>query len=303
MTTDKDPERNRTLPETLVQALSGDRLASAYFLYGKHPENFTETALRLMQGLTCDTLEDPLEACGECRDCIQTRNLTHPDVSAPGAPGSSGDYDPDGSMGVQAVRDAIIEPASLTAARGPYKLFWLHNMRRFTTEASNSLLKVLEEPPGDAVFLLTSRSRWDCLATIRSRCQWIRIPHEPKQYKDFEQRCREQLSDEPIPDGRIDQWFDLLKGESRSREFNWSRRSARQFLEFLLLLINEHYTDRTKPAGDDKKIVEKLSYRLVPDILQRLDELERGGNPSLIVNSILEDFFYPKETRQWARVT
>lgn len=291
-----------TIPDTLRRAVEADRLASAYLWYGRPPGEFRDAVVAFLKALVCTESPEELTSCGTCRDCVQAENLTHPDVNAPGAPGSSGDVDPDGRFGVDTVRDRIIEPASLTSARGPRTIFWLHDMDRFTTEASNTLLKVLEEPPGETVFLLTSRSRWDCLPTIRSRCQWIRVPPKLDEAETFLESCRNRLDSNPDED-RLREWFELLAGESRSDRFNWSRENTRTFLGFLLMVINDlHGRNRLEESGWPD-LGERLSYRLIPDILQRLNELERGGNPSLVVNSLLEEIFYPEENPEWVNVT
>jgi hypothetical protein len=45
-----------------------------------------------------------------------------------------------------------------------------------------------------------------------------------------------------------------------------------------------------------------LSYELVPDILERIDELDRGGNPEFTVNSLLERIHFPGETNECRHV-
>lgn len=277
-------------------------MANAYLLYGRPPVEFADPIRNLLKALVCEENHSSTKGCGNCAQCKQADQLTHPDIVAPGTPRSTDDLEPDDRVGVQTVRDRILEASSLTPARCRYKIFWLHDLSRFTVEASNSLLKVLEEPPGEAIFLLTSRSRWDCLPTIRSRCQWIRLPRNVKSFDSFVEKCKARLSDDIKDEDLIENWCELLRGESRSHKFNWSRSSTKSFLEFILLAINELYTESTKDASDESFPEERLSYRLIPDILDRLDELERGGNPSLIVNSLLEEIFYPEETQEWANV-
>ncbi len=293
-----------SVPETLRNAIDTDRLASSYLFYGRSPRKFRNVIRTVMAGLVCREKPDPLQSCDNCRDCRQIRALTHPDVTAPGAPGSSDDIDPDGRIGVSTIRDRVLQPASLTPARSPVKIFWLHDLNRFTTEASNTLLKVLEEPPGESVFFLTSRSRWDCLPTVRSRCQWIRVTPKTKFYENFFDKCKDEIECSPDKD-KVKDWLDLLRGKSRSHHFDWSRTRTQGFLEFLLFLINKRYSNkkRSDENSEIKQFEHRLSYRLIPDILQRLDELDRGANPSLTVNSLLEELFYPEEKNEWVHVT
>lgn len=289
-----------SVPPILKKALESDRMASSYLFYGRRPEAFRDPIVTFMKGILCSQ-KDGLSFCGTCPDCRQTASLNHPDVTATGAPGHEGDLGPGDRIGVDTVRDEILERASLTPARSEYKLFWLHDLTRFTTEASNTLLKVLEEPPGNAIFLLTSRSRWDCLPTIRSRCQWIRVPREEPDLRDLKSRC-EFHWDGDVDVETLEEWLQLLNGQKKSREFNWSRDSARQFLEFLLFVLDEKYRARAKTT-DDELMAEcpgdRLSYGLIPDILQRLEELDRGGNATLVVNSLLESIFFPGAQDEW----
>ncbi|MFB6226778.1 MAG: hypothetical protein ABEH89_00445 [bacterium] len=287
-----------TVPQVLRQAVESDRLASSYLFYGRSPEEFAGPVKAFLKGMTC-TDADGLDYCDNCPNCRQTEKLNHPDVTATGAPGHDGDVDPEDRLGVETVREEIINRASLTPARSAYKLFWLHDLSRFTTEAANTLLKVLEEPPGDAVFLLTTRSRWDCLPTIRSRCQWIRVPREEPSINSLRDRCEYHW--ESVDDDELDNWLRLLNGELKSHTFQWNRNSSRQFLEFLLFALDEKYRasgNRTDSLMADCPD-ERLSYSLIPDILQRLEELERGGNPTLVVNSLLEMIFFPGAQDEW----
>lgn len=291
-----------SVPAVLKKALESDRLATAYLFYGRSPDQFREPILDFLKGILCEN-ESGLDYCDSCSDCLQTDHLNHPDVTATGAPGHEGDVDPDDRIGVDTVRDTIIDKASLTPARSEYKLFWLHDLTRFTTEASNTLLKVLEEPPGNALFLLTSRSRWDCLPTIRSRCQWIRVPREEPSLDTLRDRCDFHWDD--VDAETLEEWLQLLNGNKKSREFNWSRDSARHFLEFLLFALDQKYR-KTDGELDDELMVQcpgdRLSYGLIPDILQRLEELERGGNATLVVNSLLEQIFFPGAQDEWVNV-
>lgn len=288
-----------TVPRVLEKALETDRLASSYLFYGRAPERFRDPIVDFLKGILCR--EEPgLGFCDGCPDCVQSEHLNHPDVTATGAPGFEGEVGPDDRIGVDTVRNSIVDRSTLTPARSDYKLFWLHDMTRFTPEASNTLLKVLEEPPGNTVFLLTSRSRWDCLPTIRSRCQWIRVPGDEPDHETLEDHCKYHWEEFDVE--TLEKWLQLLNGQMKSREFNWSRESARRFLEFLLLVLDEQYRDRFRETEDpllSQCPEDRLSYALIPDILQRLEELERGGHANLVVNSLLETIFFPGADDEW----
>ncbi|MFB6357114.1 MAG: hypothetical protein ABEJ65_11445, partial [bacterium] len=193
------------LPEALQQAFNSDRLAHAYLFYGRPTTMYETTVLDFFKGLTC-TRRDDLEYCGSCPDCTQIDQYSYPDLTVVPDPEQQNTT----SVGVDTVRNDVIETASLTASRGTHKLFWLDDIDRFTSEASNTLLKVLEEPPGSTVFILTARSLWDCMDTIRSRCQWIRFPYRQSLSSNLLEECRQFWPEQSYGDQDIEQWVKVL---------------------------------------------------------------------------------------------
>ncbi|MFB6357113.1 MAG: hypothetical protein ABEJ65_11440, partial [bacterium] len=90
--------------------------------------------------------------------------------------------------------------------------------------------------------------------------------------------------------------------ETRSSDVEWTRDRARGFLTTLLLLIRHRYLQPERDIFQQHpSLREQISYRLVPEILDRLNELEQGGQASLVINSLLEELYFPEETTEWAR--
>lgn len=118
-------------------------------------------ARRLSQMLIC-TAGVERAPCGECAACRQYEAGTHPDCTALSPP------EPGKSIPVEAVRD-FIERLNLSGQGA--KVALIDTAEAMTTSAANSLLKTLEEPPGDAVMLLVSDRSGRLPATVRSRCQ------------------------------------------------------------------------------------------------------------------------------------
>ncbi len=118
-------------------------------------------ARRLSRMLLCAAALDQAP-CGECAACRQYDAATHPDYTALGPP------EPGKSIPVEAVRD-FTERLALTGQGAKVSL--VDTAEAMTTSAANSLLKTLEEPPGDAVLLLVSDRSGRLPATVRSRCQ------------------------------------------------------------------------------------------------------------------------------------
>lgn len=281
------------LPRTLLQSISRARVANSYLFYGLPVDSYRQPVLDFFSKLLCQK-----GGCGNCTDCRQIKNTAHPDLIS--MPRTSK------RVGVQAVREEIIEPAALTPVRSGRRLFWLNDIDRFTPAAANTLLKVLEEPPGEkTVFVLTARSRWDCLDTIRSRCQWIRFPEISGDERPTLEICRSFWPEAKISEEQFENWGKLLAGEIHASDINWSRESARGFSAYVLEKIREKYCDRINPQNEADKsdpAAEKLSYRLVDELLEKIKELQQGGKPVMIINSILEELYYPEESEQWQRV-
>jgi len=84
------------------------------------------------------------------------------------------------------VADAYVKPVNL-----PNKIFIINNFDVSTEEAQNKLLKVLEEPPKNVFFLISAKSEERVLATIKSRCDKIKIENFSKE--EIEKFCEQEL--------------------------------------------------------------------------------------------------------------
>lgn len=109
-------------------------------------------------------------ACGQCADCRLFAAGTHPDLVRilPDEEGKSGE------IKVDAIR-GLANTEGLTAHRGGWKLILINPAHRMNTSAANALLKTLEEPASGTLICLLSDQPNRLPATIRSRCQALRI--------------------------------------------------------------------------------------------------------------------------------
>ncbi len=156
------------LNEQLQQALAEDRLAHAWLVHGPAglgKRLWAEQARRL---LLCEREQ----ACGRCTSCRLVDSGAHPD---------SMDVEPDGRwVRVEAVR-RLIHWAGLRAQQGRRKVCVIHQAHSMNPAAANALLKTLEEPPGESVFLLLADQLETLPATIRSRCRLLHLPLPPRE--------------------------------------------------------------------------------------------------------------------------
>ena len=184
------------LAAPLQQALREQR-SHALLVHGPSGVGQFELALGLAQGWLCEVEPDPaqgspLRPCGRCAACRLVAARTHPDLLVlvpealraalgwePDADGDDGGdkaskAKPSKDIKVEAVRTAVAF-AQTTSARGRGKVVVLHPAERMNGISANTLLKTLEEPPGDARFVLSSGAPDALLPTIRSRCQAVTL--------------------------------------------------------------------------------------------------------------------------------
>ncbi|MDA8442507.1 MAG: DNA polymerase III subunit delta' [Peptococcaceae bacterium] len=148
--------------KVLRHVLNTGKAAHAYLFTGPSGVGKRLTAAIFAQGLNCENkLNKP---CGVCLSCQKSLHDNHPDVVKLKPMGQS--------FRIEQVRQ-LQKLAHTKVYEGEYKVFILEDMHKATLQASNSLLKILEEPPGNAVFILITENPQAIPATVLSRCQKI----------------------------------------------------------------------------------------------------------------------------------
>lgn len=148
----------------LDHSLRGNNLAHAYLFVGRRHVGKRTLALNLAQALNCD---DPEPPCGQCHSCHRILNHKHADVT-------SVDLDSRAEIGIDDMRE-LQRLANLPPYEGKCKVFIIDDAEYLSTEAANSLLKILEEPPSKVVWLLLATEEQRLLPTIVSRCQRMEL--------------------------------------------------------------------------------------------------------------------------------
>jgi DNA polymerase-3 subunit delta' len=146
-----------------------DRLPHALLLRGPEGVGKQRFAERLVASLLCETPEAADAPCGSCRGCRLLAAGTHPDFHEIAPPEDKV------RIGIDQIRE-LIEQVSLTPQYGGRKATIVSPAESMTHAAANTLLKTLEEPPGDNLFVLVAHHAGRLPATIRSRCQIIDFP-------------------------------------------------------------------------------------------------------------------------------
>ncbi len=167
---------------TLKNALANDKLAHAYLFAGPRGTGKTSMARLLAKALNCE--EGVGHQCNHCSNCTSISDGSHPDVV---------EIDAASNNGVDQVRD-LIEKVTYAPLKGRYKVYIIDEVHMMTDAAFNALLKTIEEPPEDVIFILCTTEPYKVLPTILSRCQRFDFGKIPED--DMEKKLIEILQNE-----------------------------------------------------------------------------------------------------------
>jgi DNA polymerase-3 subunit delta' len=150
-------------------AWKSGRLAHAYVFVGPGGIGKRTFARQFAQALLCRHPKiDVMEPCEECSSCRVFEGGNHPDFVAVEMEKDRHEFR------IEVVRD-LLPKLALKPALGAERVTIIDDADRFNEDASNALLKTLEEPPPHSRLLLITSNVEGMLPTIRSRCQSIRF--------------------------------------------------------------------------------------------------------------------------------
>ena len=198
------------IKKKLIQSVKENRIAHAQLFLGPEGTGKLALAIAYAQYINCTNKREN-DSCGECPSCKKFNALAHPDLHFifPSTTNKNVKKDPESDLfltewreyltscdcyaslpnwynaldienkqGLINVRDAstIIRKLNLKAYEAEYKVVIIWMAERLNTEASNRLLKLVEEPPEKTLFILVSENQEELLMTIRSRTVLMKIP-------------------------------------------------------------------------------------------------------------------------------
>lgn len=150
----------RHVTQTLENAIASGRVAHAYIFSGVRGVGKTTTARILAKAMNC--VKGPTATpCNECPSCLEITAGNSLDVL---------EIDAASNRGIDQIRE-LREMVRYAATGGHYKIVILDEAHQLTDEASNALLKTLEEPPDKVIFILATTQPEDLGDTIKSRAQ------------------------------------------------------------------------------------------------------------------------------------
>lgn len=205
----KDIIGQEKLKERLVQTVNEGRISHAQLFVGKSGFGTLPLAIAYSQYISC-TNKGETDSCGTCSSCIKFNKLAHPDLhfSFPVSTNASVKtkptsndflndwrelnlekpyFDLDGwhkKIGIEQKQSLInvhesqevIKKLSLKAFEAEFKFLLIWKPENLNPQASNKLLKLIEEPTGKTIIILIAEDDEMLLKTITSRTQLIRVP-------------------------------------------------------------------------------------------------------------------------------
>lgn len=148
------------IKKALRNAIELDKISHAYLFTGPRGTGKTSTARIFAKSLNCKK-GPTINPCGVCENCIDITNSTPMDVIEIDAASN------------RKVEDAqnILEKVMYAPVNSRYKIYIIDEVHMLSTTAFNALLKTLEEPPKNVIFILATTEVHKVLDTIKSRCQ------------------------------------------------------------------------------------------------------------------------------------
>jgi DNA polymerase III subunit gamma/tau len=164
----EDVTGQEVLTRTLRNSIEHGRLHHAYLFSGARGVGKTTTARLVAKALNCHKAAGPTgtpcattdeTACASCREIAEGRSMDVLEIDAAS------------NTGVDNVRDVIIGSVAISPARDRYKVFIIDEVHMLSGPAFNALLKTVEEPPPNVVFMMATTEEHKVPETITSRCQ------------------------------------------------------------------------------------------------------------------------------------
>ena len=306
----------------LDYSLKNNAIAHAYLIVGPRHVGKGTLASNLAQALNCDGPELP---CGQCRSCQRILEGKHADITPIG-------LDSKTEIGIDDIR-GLQRIANLPPYEGKYKVFIIDDAEYLSTEAANSLLKILEEPPQSVVWLLLVAEEEHLLPTVISRCQRLELKPVPSEHvrealvnsynvednraKLLAQLCRGRfgwalsaLANDDILEQRsqrIDSLVSLLTASLDQRftyaqeltgQFSQNRRAGAEIIEIWL----DWWRDLMLIKGDCQEAIINVDYKTVLEEQARglnLSEIKEFLNSLCLLQDAISQNVNPRLASEW----
>jgi len=228
----------------LEKDIASGNLAHAYLLAGPNSVGKNTVAKKMAGILQCEN-----DFCHSCNACLQVEKGCHVDTVV---------FEDEGeSIKIETVRK-ILERLNMTR-QAQYKILLIQSLERMTTEAANSFLKMLEEPPERTVFIMTTDNIQLILPTILSRVRVVKFNSvSPKYLKEKLSSMYEKIPAETLEAvslfsmGKTGKAVHLMEHPESLAEYLKTYHDIQNFLAYRS--VTERFLYVEELAEDTKKI-------------------------------------------------
>ena len=253
------PCENARIKYSVQNFIKSHRIPHAIMIEGENESSNLKLANFIACAAVCTSDSAP---CGECRECHLANVGSHPDITyIESAEGKK-------ILSVSQIRELRAD-AFVRAHSAAHRVFIIKDANRMNAQAQNALLKVLEEPPGNVVFILLTPSKTMLLDTIVSRCVLLSL------METADDDSFTELADKFIDVLLLGSEYELLKLLTPLEK---SRVDAEKFLNSLSLRV----AARLKDGRGNARVLDSL----FDDIKYYLDLLATNINMALLLSLI-----------------
>ena len=267
------------IKKTLTSAIELGKIAHAFLFTGPRGTGKTSTARILAKSLNCKN-GPTIHPCGECESCLDIMNSVPMDVI---------EIDAASNRKVEDTQ-SILEKIQYVPVHGKYKIYIIDEVHMLTNHAFNALLKTLEEPPENVIFILATTEVHKVLDTIKSRCQ--RFDFRRITTDDIVKHLR-YISNEEKINISDDALFTIAKNSAGGM------RDSISLLDQLSLLgVSKEITSEDVNAVLGRisfDVLNKLSDKIISsspnEAIEILNEIYNSGNEPLQILTNLSEYF------------
>lgn len=274
---------NEEVKKRLSSAVDSGTLSHALLLTGGTEKERKELSLLLSQSLLCENSPKP---CLKCNTCKKIKSGIHPDVII-----TEGESGKQRSIKIDTIRD-IRSRAYIMPNEASFQIFIILEASGMGEEAQNALLKILEEPPATARFILASRSRDDFRETILSRVSTFSISEDSGQAAGEKENSKAAKAAEDI--------FTALMTKNEAKlmlstgALEKDKKNYKAALEKMIIMLRNSMVSKYRADNDinitEKKLSDIFSEKEIINMQNTLKNLisdaDKNANDNLLVTRL-----------------
>lgn len=275
---------NDNIKNKLSAAIDSGTLSHAILLTGGTQKERKSLAVLIAQALFCENDSKP---CGKCGSCKKIKNGVHPDIII-----TEGEAGKQRSIKIDDVRE-IRNRAYIMPNEAPFQMFIILEASSMGEEAQNALLKILEEPPSTARFILASRSRDDLRQTVLSRVTSFALSEDSGQAAGEKENAKAAKAAEDIIKALLtkDEYKIVLGTGAVEKDRKLFKAAAEKIILILRGAVISRYTDYSGDGAQwAMRLAETFSDRQLIDMQNKLKELfadaDKNANENLLLTRL-----------------